>query len=536
MKKHLIGNYFVFGLVTILALAMLQPSISGHLNTLSPSTCTSDAGKIVRFEGVSTKKVMDCTMIYSYKKDVRLTPSVLDGTNILLTDNTYYDGHPTLTDDGLGNLMVNYERGDVNQSLDIGMHFSKDGGALWDGSHYHWLIPYKETRPDIDYVSSQRTAIGTLVPDPTFNNGGVATFIIYPDIVDPNAQGKWICQGGDLTKLNITHVTSAAVGGYVGDPKPDPKFKGIWAFTADFGTRHTVVLCSDLAGVYKTDVFPDVQGNVDNISADIDISTGKMVLAMDDNNDAWGPGILILCSNITTDWSWWEVATGTFFKSYKNPDVKAINGEIYVVAQKEGKIYSLISNSTTGNFNVRTVCDHGGYPAVATDGHVVHCIAVDSGNINLYKSEAGQNWTFVKQINTVDGKVTADYKTSDVCGEGIVWTDTRDGDSNVYFEPYTLGQNINIDKIKGGFGCSITVSSIASSQMTNVPWTISFNGSVFLGKEKSGTIGSLSPGGTAKIRSGFVLGAGKATIIVKVEQAIAAAKCFVIGPFILLSK
>ena len=173
---------------------------------------------------------------------------------------------------------------------------------------------------------------------------------------------------------------------------------------------------------------------------------------------------------------------------------------------------------------------------VATDGQVVHCIAVDSGNLNLYKSEAGQNWTFVKQINTVDGKVTADYKTSDVCGEGIAWTDMRDGNSNVYFEPYILGQKINIDGIKGGFGCSITITNIADSQMTSVPWTISFNGSVFFGQEKSGTISSLLPGETAKIRSGFMFGIGRATIIVKVEQAVAGAKCFVIGPFILLLK
>jgi hypothetical protein len=67
--------------------------------------------------------------------------------------------------------MVNYERGDENQSMDVGMRISQNGGATWDNHSYYWTIPYKETRPDIDYVGSQRTAIGTLVPDPTFSDG-----------------------------------------------------------------------------------------------------------------------------------------------------------------------------------------------------------------------------------------------------------------------------------------------------------------------------------------------------------------------------
>jgi len=72
--------------------------------------------------------------------------------------------------------------------------------------------------------------------------------------------------------------------------------------------------------------------------------------------------------------------------------------------------------------------------------------------------------------------------------------------------------------------------------MTSVPWTISFEGKVFFGQEKTGTIDSLDPGEVGEIRSGFMFGLGGATIIVKVGQAVASAKCLVIGPFIILRK
>jgi len=536
MKNNMIGKCCILGLTTILTLSMLQPIIGGHLSPLTPNTCTQEDEKIVTFKGITTETVKDYATSYTYKKTTPVTESLSSGINVRLTDNTNYDGHPTITNDGAGNLMVNYERGDENQSMDVGMRISQNGGATWDNHSYYWTIPYKETRPDIDYVGSQRTAIGTLVPDPTFSDGSVATFVVYPDIIDPYAEGRWSCSGGDLATHNISHVTSAAVGGFVGDPKPDPKFKGIWAFTADFGTRHTVVLCSHLPQGYLTCVFPDLDGDVDNISADIDISTGKMVLAMDDNNDVDGQGILVLTSNISTDWSWWEVVSGSYIKGYKNPDIMAINGTIYIVAQRGGKIYSLISNSTSGSYSVKTICEQGGYPTITTNGEVIHCLAIDNGNLNLYKFEVGKNWTFVKQINTVDGTVTEGYKTSDICGEGITWTDMRDDNSNIYFASYILGQKISIDGIKGGFGCSVTISNIFNSQMTSVPWTISFEGKVFFGQEKTGTIDSLDPGEVGEIRSGFMFGLGGATIIVKVGQAVASAKCLVIGPFIILRK
>jgi hypothetical protein len=536
MEKNNIEKYFALGLTTILIFLMLQPIISSHSSSLIPTICTQEKENIVIFKGISSNTVEDFSTSYAYKKTTQPIALIRSGTNVQLTNNTYYDGHPTITSDGLGNLMVNYERGDQNQSMNIGMRISQNGGATWDNHSYYWTIPYKETRPDIDYVGSQRTAIGSLVPDPTFSDGSVATFIVYPDIIDPYAEGRWSCSGGDLTTHNITHMTSTAVGGYVGDPKPDPKFKGIWAYTADFGTRHTVVLCSHLPQGYRTCVFPDLEGDVDNISADVDISTGKMVLTMDDNNDINGPGILILTSYIGTDWNWWSVVNGSYIKGYKNPDIMAINGTIYIVAQKAGKIYSLISNSTTGSYNVKTVSDQGGYPTIATNGQVIHCLAIDNGNLNLYKLEVGKNWTFVKQINTVDGTVTEGYKTSDICGEGITWTDMRDDNSNIYFESYIFGQKINIDNIKGGFGCSVTITNIFNSQMTGIPWTISFDGKIFIGQEKTGTIDTLTPGETGEIRSGFIFGLGRATIIVKVEQAIASAKCFVIGPFIFLIK
>ncbi|PNX53024.1 MAG: hypothetical protein BV458_06685, partial [Thermoplasmata archaeon M9B2D] len=108
---------------------------------------------------------------------------------------------------------------------------------------------------------------------------------------------------------------------------------------------------------------------------------------------------------------------------------------------------------------------------------------------------------------------------------------TEDGEHTVYFYSVDNAGNIEDEKsetftiqhpapsisitIKGGFGVSAEIKNTGETNLTDIDWTISLNGSlIFVGKTKSGTIASLAPGDTETVKT-FVLGIGKTGIAVE---------------------
>jgi len=66
--------------------------------------------------------------------------------------------------------------------------------------------------------------------------------------------------------------------------------------------------------------------------------------------------------------------------------------------------------------------------------------------------------------------------------------------------------------IKGGFGVSATITNTGTTDLSNVGWTITLDGSlIFVGKTKSGTIASLAAGESVTVKD-IVIGFGKADI------------------------
>ncbi len=70
---------------------------------------------------------------------------------------------------------------------------------------------------------------------------------------------------------------------------------------------------------------------------------------------------------------------------------------------------------------------------------------------------------------------------------------------------------LDFEEIKGGLGVTTTLTNTGGDDAENVEWSIVFNGPVFIGKEKSGTV-TIPAGGEATIKSGFIFGIGSATV------------------------
>lgn len=153
---------------------------------------------------------------------------------------------------------------------------------------------------------------------------------------------------------------------------------------------------------------------------------------------------------------------------------------------------------------------------------------------------------------TLEGTLDGDIYTSDVtvtfsatdAQSGVnvtkfklddgAWTDytgafdvTNDGSHTVRFYSIDNAGNQETEKsssftiqhalpveitIKGGFGVSATITNTGTTDLSNVGWTITLDGSlIFVGKTKSGTIASLAAGESVTVKD-IVIGFGKADI------------------------
>ena len=174
------------------------------------------------------------------------------------------------------------------------------------------------------------------------------------------------------------------------------------------------------------------------------------------------------------------------------------------------------------------------HPELYMLGSNVYCLYIKEGNLYLTKSEdSGASWGDAEQVNDVDGTVLEEECSADIHSAGIVWTDTRNGDKDIYFVGGEAAPAVGIKSISGGMGVSAEIENSGTADASNVQWSINLDGGLILvGKSAEGTISSLPAGGSTTVKIPLVLGFGGVTINVAADGATGTASGTVILIFV----
>jgi hypothetical protein len=118
-----------------------------------------------------------------------------------------------------------------------------------------------------------------------------------------------------------------------------------------------------------------------------------------------------------------------------DPDVSAAGSIVAVVYASGGDVKCKASNNDGETFSETTVATGAGYPSVYVAGSRIYVAYVENEDLYLtFSDDLGQNWDTSEQINDEDGSAAEIPGAVDLGEYGIAWTDTRDGQLDIFFE------------------------------------------------------------------------------------------------------
>ncbi len=216
----------------------------------------------------------------------------------------------------------------------------------------------------------------------------------------------------------------------------------------------------------------------------------------------------------------------------------------------DSTIKCLTSDDDGDTWSASTIIADGNYPDVCAlydqveEQDYFYCAYVDEGDVYIqYSDDYGATWTEFADnpINDVSGSVAEQNKCVDIHNKGgIVWTDNRGTDIDVYFDQYfappTLA--IQISDVAGGLSSvSAVLTNTGDIQITDASWEISVKGGL-LGRidvVTPGDVDTLDVGATQEIATdGSMFGLGKLTITIKASYTpTLEGTALLIGPFVL---
>jgi hypothetical protein len=469
------------------------------------------------------------------------------GDLLLSVDSPEDDYHPDITKDAAGNLVVTWTHKKDPLVATSFLLYSTDLGATWDGLELplegFLMYPQVAYMQGSKYIDTTWDGIWYEVLDVATEAG---YFILIPDITDETTWEAYGWREGSrpgATYLNLeddmwySQVAFDLIHGplpaMINDDQGMDQGIMVWWIAADLSG---IVINWDSGTGPLGDYFP---------AAHIDMAP----IHDDDPAQTVDDFFYLVCHN--PDWE-----TGKNKIHYKRcvpeieSDIEFVPEQLYLdggeydtqcpeVEASGDNVAVIYMTNENGDWDVKCsyssdrgqtwatsmVANDPGvdetYPSFYMKGTNVYCGYIKEGNFYLVESnDGGATWGPPTQINSNPGSVVSEENSIIVHPAGLLWTDNRNGDKDIYFAGVAAAPIIGIKSISGGFGVSAVIENTGNADATNVQWSIELEGGIIiLGKKTTGTIPTLAAGESVTIKSSFIFGIGKTTVVVTADDA-----------------
>jgi len=517
MKKNNIQRLLIYAITIAFCLTALQISV------ISDDTQGESIARDVYVDYHPEPQSMQQSEI-----TIPLTRPVHTTLNMPVVNTEDDELHPAITTYANGLLWGGYTLELSFIENNINFIYSGDNGDTWE-------VP-NGLNPEIgylDYLSVSSNDVGvvaTFQPDPALSE---QWRIIMPDPLDA---ATWDGSVWDWSTFDYYDFKKLSVAGYTLDDITNTEeyygwMVGTVSTTGDLDMPAFFFANGEDSGSGWIWTWGDPNAQCLNGSVAIDDSNAKMYSVWENINHTTGQRDVLIATGFLTDYTasqyrdWGPDPTWQMLGGYQvndHPDVAASNGYVYIAVESDNALICFYSSDDGETWQESTIVSDGRFPSVTAAGDEATVSFVDSaGDLFTTTSEdGGVSWNAPEQINDVAGSVVQEYGTTEITSFGhLLWTDARAGNKDVYYEIGKSSPIISIESVSGGFGVSATVTNSGTADASDVEWSMSFDGGVFVGAEKSGTISSLGIGDTATISSGFVFGLGGTDVTIRVDTA-----------------
>ncbi len=494
---------------------------------------------------IDTKNINEPTLVYgdatpSYEsmpttgtiKAKRLAQPL--GTDIQVTSSLEDEIEPAIAvDPAVQHLMAYTYVQDVSEN-DIVWTFSVDGGQSWDPGVIYDIIGI-ESHPALSYMGIETSFTGTIQGDIYEGDGAHQYRFLCTDPTDSDSYELTFWDWSASFPYKDRLIPD--IGGY------NLPGKAWWyGVIACVGTRDVRIDMPIFNYANYVDegngwssYWDEYQGCM-NAAVDVDLSNGNWYSVFDYLHGSDWDLLVITGGCLDTNGDGYLDYFQDFImgdaENTTYPAIGAQDDHVMIVAQTNEfgseDIICYYSDDAGSTWAETMITSDAGTdevsPAIVVYGLDATCTFIKDGDLYFTKTtDGGATWSTPEQVNDDDGTVHDTFRNTDITTDGaVIWSDNKNGNLDLYIDNVG-GQAlplIEIESIGGGFGAKATISNPGDVDLTNINWSITFDGGIIIiGKEKTGVISSLTAGATQEIKTGLIFGFGKPTITVAVESA-----------------